>query len=135
IVDYELKQGTFYKRYHAIVKALGLSDAEHQLLDQNLKVFLVREWRKDGNEFPHMPPTPLTTDSKKYAKQFQALKWWKDFIAQHDADIYCFDPLRYVHGENENSSDLAAIFTSFQLLCKGKTVITPHHLHKQGKDD
>jgi hypothetical protein len=135
IVDYELKRDTFYKRYHAIVKALGLSETEKQLLEQNLTVFFVREWRSDGNEFPYMPPTPLTTDKNKYSKQYQALQWWKNFIEQHPADIYCFDPLRYVHNENENSSDLAAVFASFQLLCKGKTVISPHHLYKLKEDN
>src|SRR5262249_5828573 len=132
---YESRNGSIFRRYHAICEALGLTEPERNLLRAKLTILSVRELRKSGKQFPSIPPTPLDKKSKQLATQQKALEFWGRLVADYPADIYCLDPMRCTHEEAENDSKMAGVMMSLQVLFKGKTVIVPHHLYKLHEKD
>jgi hypothetical protein len=127
-VDYESKTRSLKTRYEAMCNAMALSEEERERLSSNLKIVTVRETMKQGGIFPRFPTKDTERDSDRF---------WTRFAQDHNANLYIFDPMRCVHGSQENDSEIEQLLTRFRQRFQGATVIIAHHMRKQagGRDN
>ena len=128
-VDYETKTASLKQRYQAICGALRLTEAEREMLSDNLKIFEIRKAEKEGIR---IPPFPGAIDK---AEDQVSLMWWQQFVKDHPADLYIFDPMRCLHTKDENDSNIERVLSGLRGVCKGAAVVVAHHMTKRGKDD
>jgi hypothetical protein len=125
ILDFESKSGSLKQRLEGIVQAMGLSDAERQLLKANLHILEIRRIRKSGYSFPKFPHKALEASNP-------ARIFWEDYVRCNPADIYIIDPMRSLHSADENDSAIEAMLAEIQRIFKDAAVIIAHHMRKPG---
>lgn len=126
IVDYETKTNSLWQRYHAILKAMELSEEERRRLRENLKIIEVRKLLRAGGEFPRIPVNNAkANDPDKLAENF-----WRQLVQDYPAQIYVLDPMRSIHGLDENDSLIEALLSRLRRLFGKAAVIVAHHMRK-----
>jgi hypothetical protein len=123
-VDYESKTRKLKGRYEAICRALNLTDEEKHLLKANLRIIEVPRVYSKGKEFPRFSVGP-NEDAKGHA-------FWKGFAASNPAGLYIFDPMRSLHAQDENDSNIERLLTRLRQFAPDSTVIISHHMKKAG---
>ncbi len=124
MVDFESKHAMLKRRYEAICGAMGLTQEDREQLDENLKIVMVRSIYREGGEFPRFP-VRVKSPEEKAASEF-----WRRFADQYRAEVYIFDPMRSMHGEEENDSKIEQLLSSLRKLFSKATIIIPHHMSK-----
>jgi hypothetical protein len=126
VLDYESNAASFQKRYEAICRAMGLSETERVTLCACLYVLFVRELRKKHISVPRFP---MRVQSKDKDTE-QAWEWWNRFAGEYPADLYIFDPMRCLHAQDENDSNLEALLSKLRDLFPNAALIIPHHMNR-----
>ena len=125
-VDYESKSHKLWERYKAICRAMNLSEAENELLKNNLKIIEVRRMQKEGMIFIRFQ----VRVKKEFQENYNA--FWQSFIEDFPADLYIFDPMRCMHSQDENDSNIEALLTKLRQFFGEASIIVPHHMSKRG---
>jgi AAA domain-containing protein len=123
-IDYESRTRKLKERYDSICQALGLSDDQRLLLKANLSIIEVRRLYKKGQSFHRFPVKP--------GENSEAEVFWKKFTTDYPADVYIFDPMRCVHGQDENDSNIERLLTRLRQFFPDSIVIVSHHMRKAG---
>jgi hypothetical protein len=130
MLDYESKTQTLKIRYEAIVAAMGLSEAERELLQVNLRIIEVRKGFRNGLKFPRFP----AKQDRGQADEFmRAEAEWRSFVCENPADVYIIDPMRCMHAQAENDSALEALLTRVHEIFGDAAVVISHHLRKRDR--
>jgi RecA-family ATPase len=125
-IDYESKTLSLKKRYDAVVKALGLNDEEEKLLQKNLEIVEVRRIRSQGKHFPRFPVKPgESPDSDTF---------WRT-LASGKHRIVILDPMRCVHAQDENDSNIESLLSRLREVFANAGIIISHHMRKRGEKD
>jgi hypothetical protein len=124
LIDFESKSASLKQRCDGIALGLNLSEEERELLRANLKILEIRRIRKAGRAFPKFPHR-ATHDAT----------FWEELVAGNPADLYIIDPLRTLHGADENDSSIETLLSEIQRVFRGAAVIAAHHMRKQGDSD
>ena len=127
IIDYETKAESLKRRYDSICDALNLNPEERKLLKRNLQIILVREMIREGVPVPRFPIKPEGDD----------YEWWRRLVADNPAQLYVIDPMRSLHAQDENDSNIEALLSAIRAMFGKAAVIVAHHLRKRsnnGKD-
>lgn len=124
VLDYESKAASFYKRHEAISCAMGLSEEERTTVRVHTRFLLVRELRKKHIPVPRFPV-------RVQSKQEQGTEsWWRQFATQYPADLYVFDPMRCLHAQDENDSNIEALLSKLRDMFPNAAIIVPHHMNR-----
>jgi hypothetical protein len=126
ILDYESKPNSLKRRYEAICNALALTSEERLTLRQNLRIVELRRYVADGNSLPKFPSKEGT--SKATADR----AFWEKVVSDYPADVYVIDPMRCLHAEDENDSNIEALLSMIRSVFKKAAVVIVHHMTKLG---
>jgi len=96
------------------------------LLKANLRIIEVTRLYAMGKLLPRFPAKP-NEDPK-------AEMFWKAFSVTYSADLYIFDPMRCVHGQDENDSNIERLLTRLRQFFPESTVAISHHMRKAGSN-
>jgi len=124
ILDYESKANSFKKRQSAICRAMKLSGEDEATLQTHLKVILVRELRKKGIKVPRFT---VRTQSKQ---EQETEPWWRQLAKEYPAGLYIFDPMRCLHSQDENDSNIEALLSKLRDVFPNAAIIIPHHMNR-----
>jgi hypothetical protein len=127
VLDFESKSSSLKKRLDGIVGAMGLSEAERNLLKSDLKIIEIRRVRKAGRAFPKFPHRSEPNGSKGVCTKF-----WEELVRLNPADIYIIDPMRPLHAADENDSSIETLLGEMQRIFKDACVVVAHHMRKAG---
>jgi hypothetical protein len=58
--------------------------------------------------------------------------FWEAVVTDHPADVYIIDPMRCLHGEDENDSAIEALLSVIRSVFKKAAVVIAHHMVKRG---
>ena len=129
-VDYESKTQKLKQRYEAIRRSLGLSDEEKRNLKVNLKIIEIRRAYKEGLVFPRFPVRPDVRD--RTAKLFKKDdEFWRTIVEATTGDLYIFDPMRSMHAQDENDSNIELLLARLRQFFRNAAVIVVHHMRKR----
>lgn len=123
-VDYESKCASLQRRYDGICAALGLTEADRAVLSEHLKIILVRELHKHGLRMLRFP-VKLESKEDKAAGIL-----WKQIALDYPADVYVFDPMRCLHAQDENDSNIERLLSRLREVFRNAAIIIPHHMTK-----
>jgi len=126
VIDYESKAASLKKRYAAICGGMTLGPEDKAQLKQNLRIIDVRRSYETGNEIPRFPANNKSDEDKK------AEKFWQELRKDNPADLYIIDPMRSMHGEDENDSKIERLLVRLRRLFGGAALIIAHHMTKAG---
>lgn len=124
VLDYESKKAPFHKRYDAVCGSMALSDEERTSLQAHLCVILARELFKKGMKVPRFP-VRVTKDEKNEAEE-----WWTRLAREYPADLYIFDPMRCLHAQDENDSNIEGLLSRLREMFPNAAMIVPHHMNR-----
>jgi len=127
IIDYESKAVSLQRRYEAICKGMALSQEARQQLKDNLRIIDVRRSYQAGDTFPRFPANAKTSQDTKAADAF-----WTRIKEENPADLYVIDPMRSMHGEDENDSRMEKLLIRLRHFFGGAAVVIAHHMTKAG---
>ena len=123
-VDYESKNASFAKRYNGICTALGVIEADKDTLAEHLKIILVRELHKRGRRMLRFP-VKLESKEDKAAGTL-----WQQIALDYPGDVYIFDPMRCLHAQDENDSNIERLLSRLREVFRNAAIIVPHHMTK-----
>jgi hypothetical protein len=131
MLDYESKSQTIKTRHDAITRAMGLSEAEKELLEANLRIIEVRKGFRNGLKFPRFP----VRQDRAQADEFrQAEEKWRLFVSENPAGLYIIDPMRCMHAQAENDSAIEALLNRVHEFFGSAAVVISHHLRKRDRN-
>jgi hypothetical protein len=131
VLDYESKSQTIKNRYAAIVAAMGLSQAERDILKINLRIIEVRKGRRDGLKLRRFP---VRQDKGQPGEFSQSEEEWRLLVNQNPADLYIIDPMRCMHAQAENDSSIEALLNRVHEFFGSAAVVISHHLRKRDRN-
>lgn len=131
IVDYESKSQTIKTRHDAIVRAMGLNEAENELLEANLRIIEIRKGSRNGLKSPRFPVRQVRAQAEEVIWAEEA---WHSFISKNPADIYIIDPMRCMHAQAENDSAIEALLNRVHEFFGSAAVVISHHLRKRDRN-
>ena len=131
IMDYESKSQTIKIRHDAIIRAMGLNEAENELLETNLRIIEIRKGFRNGLKFPRFPVRQVRAQVEEYV---WAEEEWRSFISENRADIYIIDPMRCMHAQAENDSAIEALLNRVHEFFGSAAVVISHHLRKRDRN-
>jgi len=132
VFDYESKSHSLKRRYEAICSAMGLNEDERRRLKENLRIVEIRKMLKSGEAFPHLPVKVTNREEKR--EERMAESFWRSLVKSNPADIYILDPMRSVHAQDENDSNIEQLLSAFRKMFKNAAVIVAHHMRKRGNN-
>jgi len=126
VIDYESKAASLKRRYAAICGGMTLGPEDKAQLKENLRIIDVRRSYETGSGFPRFPANNKSDDDKK------AEEFWQELRKDNPADLYIIDPMRSMHGEDENDSKIEKLLVRLRHLFGGAALIIAHHMTKAG---
>ncbi len=126
VIDYESKAASLKKRYAAICDGMTLGAEDRAQLKENLRIIDVRRSYETGSGFPRFPANNKSEEDKK------AEEFWQELREDNPADLYIIDPMRSMHGEDENDSKIEKLLVRLRHLFGGAALIIAHHMTKAG---
>jgi AAA domain len=119
--DYESQDNSIHRRYDATCDAMKLSDELRDRLRDNLKIIELRKMVQQGQVIPRI-------DDSQQGEEF-----WRRAAATYPADLYSIDPMRCLHGGDENNSTLEKTLADIRSVFKS-TIVIPHHMTKRSRN-
>lgn len=126
IFDYESKGVSLKRRYDAICNGMDLTPEDRQLLKENLRIVDVRRWLQAEGSFARFPANVKSAENKR------ADTFWAKLKKENPADVYIFDPMRSMHAEDENDSQIEKLLIRLRHFFGDAVVIVAHHMTKAG---
>jgi hypothetical protein len=125
--DYESKSHSLWGRYQAICETMKLTPIEKQRMKDNLRIIEVRKMQKAGEMFYRLPiKDKVDKDADAFWTQFV-----DEYVNQFGADLFIFDPLRCLHSQDENDSNIEALLSRLRQFFNKAGIIIPHHMTKR----
>jgi hypothetical protein len=125
--DYESKTAKLKERYDAICNAMQLTGDQRILLKNNLSIVELRKANALSSHIPRFPVKPRNRNDQDFE---EAEQWWRTYVNDCNADLYIFDPMRCLHVEDENDSNIEQLLTRLREICAGRTNVVSHHTRK-----
>jgi len=124
VIDYESKAASLKKRYDAICESMKLGPEDKTQLKENLRIIDVRRTYETGTGFPRFPANNKSNEDK------ESEEFWRKLREDNPADLYIIDPMRSMHGEDENDSKIEKLLVRLRRLFGEAALIIAHHMTK-----